>query len=825
MEAAQGEQPLGLPPAGSAPRPAEARGEWEVGEARAAVVRFAVHRGPLGVPPLARSDVGSLAPGAALQQLLDAGLSPRLSMAKSPRSPTDSPSRTAGGGGFFTTLDSWIGAAQTVVRGADGVETLKLKLLSLAKLSNWEATFASLAGGSGEELTLEGFARFVRLRLGTPPQKVGDDELARLFRLIDRQGFSTVDASSLKDHLQMSEARARARVLFFQTDWEDVFCFEEGLHGGSLLGGLDLPIFFVALRREQARVKHPIDYTPLTDHDIELIFKGAQLASGSKPSGRVTASQLETFLKQVNAGAETAGSSTDDAVGYALRRVSDAMRVASYGMDWNELFDRYDTDGSGTLDFNEFEHAVRFFLRISEQDISFERLEQLFGLINSESTGELGVAQFREFLWLDELKRHIRLVGTKRRPWAQIFSDICTSGEIDLLTFALVLTMLHGCATEKLSREEVERLFRQIQSDAIAGDDDSGRDAGGRSSTINAEQLERFVGTRRPVPESAIDLTGLHQLHVRGIGVHGWDGTSTGKGTYEDAQKLKTLFMPFGRVTEVAKVRHRIADHQNTSWALITMETAEGVERALLAAEGDGVFAGSHRLVINKFSQKQAAVSKGAMGIAQVQAHEKAKLEHGHAKDLHQIHVREIGAEGWDGSDEGVGKYENETALRHIFENFGRVIEVAKIRHRIQDGRNTSWALVTMGSAAAVDRALLAAERSGVFAGSQRLVLTKFSQKQASISKGAMAEAQQAAITEKLLSRQQRETAKYLEAREAINRRTAIDSAMEAIRAARAERECHRSAESAPVAEDREQRLQRLGRRSPRGRRSSLDPQ
>ena len=82
MEAAQGEQPLGLPPAGSAPRPAEARGEWEVGEARAAVVRFAVHRGPLGVPPLARSDVGSLAPGAALQQLLDAGLSPRLSMAK-----------------------------------------------------------------------------------------------------------------------------------------------------------------------------------------------------------------------------------------------------------------------------------------------------------------------------------------------------------------------------------------------------------------------------------------------------------------------------------------------------------------------------------------------------------------------------------------------------------------------------------------------------------------------------------------------------------------------------------------------------------------------
>ena len=84
------------------------------------------------------------------------------------------------------------------------------------------------------------------------------------------------------------------------------------------------------------------------------------------------------------------------------------MRVASYGMDWNELFDRYDTDGSGTLNFNEFEHAVRFFLRISEQDISFERLEQLFGLINSESTGELGVAQFREFLQEVAIMRKVR---------------------------------------------------------------------------------------------------------------------------------------------------------------------------------------------------------------------------------------------------------------------------------------------------------------------------------------------------------------------------------------------------------------------------------
>ena len=704
------------------------------------------------------------------------------------------------------------------MRGADGVETIKLRLYTLAKQSSWETTFATLGGGSAQELGVEGFARLVRFGLGIPTQKVGDDDLARLFRRIDRQGFSTVTAASLKEFLEVSEARARARVVYYQTDWEDVFCFEEGLGGDGSSEGLDLPAFFVALRREQGRAKHPVDYTPLTDRDIERIFNGVKLACGPEPAGRVTATQLEIFLRleDVPRETETARSTTDDELSYAVRRVSDAMRVASHDIDWNELFDRYDTDGSGTLDFNEFEHAVRFFLRITEDAVSFERLEQLFGLIDVESTGELDAARFREFLWLDELKLHIRRLGVIRRPWSEIFSDICRGGEVDLVSFALVLTMLHGCATEKLSREEVERLFRQIQIDADAGDGDCGGDAGGNSSTINAEQLQRFVDTRRPVPKSPIDTPELHQLHVRGIGVHGWDGTTHGKGIYEDEQKLKALFMPFGRVVEVAKIRHRIADHQNTSWALVTMETAEGIERALQAGEGDGVFAGSHRLVINRFSQKQAARSKGAMGSAQVQAHEIAKLKHGHAKDLHQIHVRGIGVDGWDGSDEGVGKYENETALRHIFENFGRVIEVAKIRHRVQDGHNTSWALVTMGSTAAVDRALLASESRGVFAGSQRLVLNKFSQKQASSSKGAMGEAQQTALANALLSRQQRETAKYLEARDVINHRTQIDSAMEAIKAARLERESRRSAEPKPAIETREQRLKRLGRRSPR---------
>ena len=73
----------------------------------------------------------------------------------------------------------------------------------------------------------------------------------------------------------------------------------------------------------------------------------------------------------------------------------------------------------------------------------------------------------------------------------------------------------------------------------------------------------------------------------------------------------------------------------------------------------------------------------------------------------HVLHVRGIGVHGWDGTPEGRGTYENEGALRELFKRFG-VFRSATIRHRVEDGENTSWALVTMGDEIAVERALSA---------------------------------------------------------------------------------------------------------------------
>lgn len=116
----------------------------------------------------------------------------------------------------------------------------------------------------------------------------------------------------------------------------------------------------------------------------------------------------------------------------------------------------------------------------------------------------------------------------------------------------------------------------------------------------------------------------------------------------------------------------------------------------------------------------------------------------GTADEMHQLHVRGIGVDGWDGAEESIGTYETEDALEQIFSAFGRVL-FSKIRHRVVNGENTSWALVTMGSEAAVIQALAADE---VLAGSHPLVVTRFDPEQAAASKGAMVQVQEDAIRE-----------------------------------------------------------------------------
>ena len=90
--------------------------------------------------------------------------------------------------------------------------------------------------------------------------------------------------------------------------------------------------------------------------------------------------------------------------------------------------------------------------------------------------------------------------------------------------------------------------------------------------------------------------------------------------------------------------------------------------------------------------------------------------------------------DGWDGTAAGVGRYESEEALQKVFGQFGPVLG-ATVRHRVENGKNTSWALVAMGTAEAVDVAMNADE---ITAGETPLVVNYFDRETARSSKGAM---------------------------------------------------------------------------------------
>eukprot|EP01048_Picozoa_sp_COSAG05_P003993 COSAG05_NODE_199_length_14500_cov_458.233456_2_plen_465_part_00 len=77
--------------------------------------------------------------------------------------------------------------------------------------------------------------------------------------------------------------------------------------------------------------------------------------------------------------------------------------------------------------------------------------------------------------------------------------------------------------------------------------------------------------------------------------------------------------------------------------------------------------------------------------------------------DQYPVHVAGIGVSGWNGSPDGVGRFESDESLRTIFGVYGPVDRI-EIRHQISaDGlQNTSWALITMGtqdSVTAIERA------------------------------------------------------------------------------------------------------------------------
>ena len=412
--------------------------------------------------------------------------------------PPCTPNRSLSGGGvsaasrasrqlrFFDDLDAWIAAAPTVLTHSHGEEDLKKRLLTLARRSSWETvSFPAFDQDGSGELDLEEFARVVRQDMSVSGYKLADDALAQLFRRIDAQHTGTVDAATLKTFLLQDELRTKVRVASALTDWAAAFTEVGGHHApedgaaGSGRPRLDIQEFFVAVRMQEhgrRRIHTPNRHdditVKLTDGEVLALFRAAD----TKSKGSICVTELERFLSGPPAHAATSGD--------VLERVSDAMRVAAYRTDWDELFDAYDTDGNGTLDFEGFLYATRAQLQIPAREIPDDAIELMFRQIDEDGGGEIEASEFRKFLWLDGLKRQMRHAATVR-PWADVFAQIDSDGDgaLGLDEFVVAVCAVEGTAASQITKAELAKLFERVDAD--------------EGGTISADELVAFVNVGR----------------------------------------------------------------------------------------------------------------------------------------------------------------------------------------------------------------------------------------------------------------------------------------------------------------------------------------
>ena len=99
-------------------------------------------------------------------------------------------------------------------------------------------------------------------------------------------------------------------------------------------------------------------------------------------------------------GGDVGGGGGSQSTGLSKARLRDLkhkLQAAAYGRgdvedtddDWEELFELYDSDGSGQLEFDEFRQVIRKAGRVSVRNINDIELRQVFQMVDVDGSGEI----------------------------------------------------------------------------------------------------------------------------------------------------------------------------------------------------------------------------------------------------------------------------------------------------------------------------------------------------------------------------------------------------------------------------------------------------
>ena len=172
-----------------------------------------------------------------------------------------------------------------------------------------------------------------------------------------------------------------------------------------------------------------------------------------------------------------------DAIRSKFREAS-ARIVMEYG--FSVLFGRLDTDGSGELDLEEFQSAIRTELGISAQDITDADVTKIFQAVDDDGSGAIDAKEFVYWLCGDESeKAKLALMASPRSNpvrdklkkmseersqasgWEYIFEkyDFDGSGELELGEFIEAVRGECKLSPNEISNNDIEELFGVIDAD------------------------------------------------------------------------------------------------------------------------------------------------------------------------------------------------------------------------------------------------------------------------------------------------------------------------------------------------------------------------
>ena len=150
-------------------------------------------------------------------------------------------------------------------------------------------------------------------------------------------------------------------------------------------GNLDIGEFQAAIRNEPPNGLE-VGAEVLSDADLKQMFRSIDVDG----SGEVDAAEFSNWLLN----------DTPDDIRWRpmKRRFEDTAGQLLGKIGWSKLFARYDTDGSGELDFGEFEQAVRTDCGLNEDVVPKADLQKMFDAVDADGSGEMDVDEFREFI-------------------------------------------------------------------------------------------------------------------------------------------------------------------------------------------------------------------------------------------------------------------------------------------------------------------------------------------------------------------------------------------------------------------------------------------